>query len=333
MIFFANEFELASKFNLLYLVPVIVFSLILIIKRFIWQKRISSLLSGKYNFLLNFSLLKKLFKSLLFFTGLLFLSFSLLKPRWGYNEQKIAQEGRDLLIALDVSRSMLAQDLKPNRLDFAKNKIKNLVDQLNSDRVGLIIFSGQAFVQCPLTHDKAAFFTFLDSIDAESISTGTTALDLAINKSIEIFNNNQSRKNKLLAVFTDGEDFSSNLTDIRNQAQKIGLKIFTFGIGTEQGAPIPLYDDNLKQVGHQKDDKGNIVISKLNDGILRAISNESGAKYIKVTEDETDLKKLINYLNYFEKEKYEDKEVSNLQEKYYYFALISLICFLLEWIL
>jgi Ca-activated chloride channel family protein len=282
--------------------------------------------------LLHASTTKFLIKTFVFMLGLFFLFITFLQPAWGKRDEIVAQEGRDLLIALDVSKSMLAQDRNPNRLEFAKTKIKKLVKTLECERVGLIIFAGSTIVLCPLTSDYKSFFMFLDQIDEQTISSGTTALDQAILKSIKIFEDMGSKKNKLLTIFTDGEDFSSNLAGVKAKAVDLGLTIFTIGLGTQEGAPIPLYDDHGNSLGHQKDDKGTVVISRLNEGILRALARETGGNYLLAQESDEDIRSLLQQLQQFEKEGIEDKKFSNLIERYAYFAAVSCVCFALEWL-
>jgi Ca-activated chloride channel family protein len=252
---------------------------------------------------------------------------------WNKKEETVEQEGRDLFIALDISRSMLAPDCLPNRLMCAKSKIKKLLPMLSCERVGLILFSGSSIIQCPLTTDYGAFLMFLEAIDAETVSAGTTALDQAIAKAMDAFGLMKDKKNKLLVIFTDGEDFSSNLAGIKQDAIKKGLHIFTVGVGTQEGAPIPLYDAYGKQIGHQLDDRGNVVITHLNEGILRSVAQDSGSIYLTLTTDDSDLRSLVRAVTSFEKEKIEDKKISMLEDQYHYFLLISLFCLLLEWIL
>lgn len=272
-------------------------------------------------------------KTALYFTGFLFLMLALLRPQWDKKEEIVEQEGRDILIALDISRSMLAQDEKPNRLEFAKQKIEKLLRNLSCERVGLILFSGTTVLQCPLTTDYAAFFTFLKQIDAETISSGTTTLDQAIRQAIAVYDSMSSRKTKLVCLFTDGEDFSTNLTGIKEKAAAQGLSIFTIGIGSEYGAPIPIIDQNGKQIGFEKDHKDTVIMSKLNEGILKNLASNTGAQYFHATQSDTDIAQLIAYVEKFEKDKIEDKTVDRLQEKYNYFVIVSFICFLLEWLL
>ena len=210
---------------------------------------------GGHRFLKNTSIQRITIKSILLAVGLLLLFVVLLHPAWNKKEETVIQEGRDLFIALDISRSMLAQDVTPNRLAFAKAKIRSLVNSLDSERIGLILFSGSSFVQCPLTADRSAFFMFLDQIDVDTIASGTTALDQAIAQAIQAFKQSGTQKNKLLVILSDGEDFSSNLSALKNDAQEQGLTIFTIGIGTAQGAPIPTFDHFGKQSGHLRDNQ------------------------------------------------------------------------------
>lgn len=306
----------------------------------VWQyyKRICAialLVAPEWRSLLlyNFSNTKQILKIILMIIGLSTLFLSFLQPQWDKKEEPIRQEGRDLFIALDISRSMLAQDVNPSRLELAKLKIKNLLTLLGSERVGLLLFSGSTVVQCPLTTDYGAFMMFLDQIDYNTMSVGTTALDKAIQKTLDIFKAISKKNNKLLVIFTDGEDFSSNLAAIKDEAQRVGLRIVTVGVGTAQGAPIPLLDDQGIKTGYQLDEKGAVVISSLNEGILSSLASNLSGLYIHATEDTTDLRKLATYVERMEKERFDDKKIQSLQEQYHYFTAVSFICFMLEWLL
>lgn len=279
------------------------------------------------------SMVKIIFKASLAIIALGLLFVALLNPMWNKKEEAVEQEGRDLFIALDISRSMLAGDCMPDRLTCAKEKIKKLLKKLETERVGLILFSGSSVVQCPLTTDFGAFLMFLDSIDAETISGGTTALDSAIKTAMQAFNESAPRKNKLLVVFTDGEDFSSNLSSIKAEAIKMGLHIFTVGVGTTEGAPIPVYDMFGNPSGHQKDDKGNVVISHLNEGILQAVSRDSGSIYIHLSADDSDISALVRAVKGFEKEKFDSKNIAQYVHQYHRFVIIAFLCMIVEWIL
>lgn len=283
-------------------------------------------------FLKHTSLIQITIKNILWSIALFFLFLVLLRPAWNEKEKIINQEGRDLFIALDISKSMLAQDVKPNRLSKAKEIIKQLVKKIDATRVGLILFSSSSFIQCPLTQDKAAFLMYLDQIDVDTIASGGTAIEQAIHQALKGFKNS-TRKNKLLVVVTDGEDFSQDLSSIKNEALTQNLTIFTIGVGTQQGAPVPLYDENGNTTGHIKDKNGAIVISRVNEKMLENLAHELGGIYIGANSDYTSIDKLLALLHTKEKENFQAQKLSTLQEQYHWFLLISFVLLLLEWIL
>jgi Ca-activated chloride channel family protein len=288
---------------------------------------------GGISFLKYASMPRVLIRSVVWLIGYTFLFITLLRPQWDKKDEIVAQEGRDLFIALDISRSMLATDMQPDRLSLAKEKIKALVKGLSSERVGLILFSGSAFISCPLTVDYNAFFMFLDQVDRDTISSGSTSIAHAVNTALQRFESTPDRKNKLLVIFTDGEDFSGNLSAVKEHAREQGLTIFTVGIGTQEGAPIPLYDRHGKQSGHQRDRKGSVVISRLDEVLLADLAKQLGGTYVHATQDNNDIDSIIERVNRFEKEKFEDRTIACYQEQYPYFLFVSFICFLIEWLL
>lgn len=314
---------------------IILLMFLLLYRFFKMRSQQKELVADRYVSLMlhNYSYINKIAKQILLFVGTLFLCIVLLRPQWDKKEQVVMQEGRDLLIAIDISRSMLAQDLKPNRLTFAKEKIKKLLYNLSCERVGLIVFSASTIIQCPLTTDYGAFFLFLDQLDVDTISEGTTAIDEAIKTSLDIFESIPARKTKLLVVLTDGEDFSVNLQGVKDRVLQDRLSIFSVGVGTVHGAPIPILNDKSKQIGWEKDSNGNIIMSRLNEKLLIDIALQSGGKYVRAVENDDDIRLLINSINTFEKDTLEDKTFEALQEQYPYFIVISFICFALEWIL
>ncbi len=284
-------------------------------------------------FLKHISFARLITKSIVWATALFFIIATLLRPSWNKQEETVVQEGRDLFIAFDISASMLATDLSPNRLEFAKEKIRSLVNALPSERIGLILFSGSSFIQCPLTRDRNAFFMYLNQIDTSTIASGSTAIDTAIEQAINAFNQIGSQKNKLLVIFTDGEDFSTNLSGLRHKASQEGLTIFTIGIGTAIGSPIPLIDQSGKQAGHLKDKQGNIIITHLNDELLQNLATDLGGIYLHASQDQSDVHKLVALVMQREKEKREEKSYGQLQEQYPYFLLISFILLVIECLL
>lgn len=282
----------------------------------------------------HFSQIRQLGKQLCVILGLSLLFIAFLQPQWHKKEEPVTQKGRDIFIAFDISKSMLAEDVQPNRLTLAKNKIKQLLRMLSCERIGLMLFAGVPVIQCPLTTDYDAFLMFLNQIDHNTISSGTTAIDKAIQKALELFNTNQQLSHsKVLLLFTDGEDFSSNLSAIKDEARRLGLRIITVGVGTAAGAPIPLFDERQQKKGYQLDQKGNVVISRLNEGILNSLAHNLNGLYVPVSHDTTDLKKIVSYIEHMEKENFEDKKIQTLQDQYHYFIAVAFVCFLLEWIL
>jgi Ca-activated chloride channel homolog len=281
----------------------------------------------------HFSPRRQWLKTFLLCAGIGGIFLALLQPQWGKKEQSVMQEGRDVLVLLDISRSMNAKDIKPNRLDFAKLKIRALLDKLACDRVGLIVFSGSAFVQCPLTADHAAFLMFLDHVDTEIVSSGTTALDTALAKALEVFSSAQGRKNKLAILLTDGEDFSCNLDTTTNRALGENLHIFAIGIGTKDGAPIPIFANDGTQTGHETNEKGEIVLSHLGEKTLTTLCSNVKGLYVPMTYDDGDIDTISARVAHYEKEKFGDKKVSLFEDQYPWLLGFAWGCLLLEWIL
>jgi len=174
---------------------------------------------------------------------------------------------------------------------------------------------------------------FLDQVDVESISSGTTAIDSALTKAIELYKQYPDRKNKLALLVTDGEDFSLNLQPIQQQAKQEGIKILALGAGSPDGAPIPKVDIHGKSIGHETDQSGNIVLSKLNEQLLQNICKTLDGHYVRTTYDDSDLDYLVSIINRFEKEKFQDKKLSLYEDQYPWFLAISWILLALEWIL
>ena len=279
------------------------------------------------------STVRAIIKTSLLAVGFVFLFIAFLRPRWDQKTEVIDQKGRDLFIALDVSRSMLAEDVKPNRLACAKEKIRRLVKLLKCERVGMILFSGSAFVQCPLTTDHSAFLMFLDQVCTETMSSGSTDLSKAITAALSAYQSTPSRKSKLVVLFTDGEDFSPYLSTVKEDASEQGLRVFTVGVGTEDGAPVPLFDSSGKRSGFQKDDRDEIVISRMNAGVLDNISQECGGVYVPMSENDSDVGTIAVAVEKFELENLEDVEVSKLEEQYPWFVGSAFLLFALEWLL
>ncbi|MBU1007824.1 VWA domain-containing protein [Candidatus Dependentiae bacterium] len=322
--------------NRIFLLPFFLAAIFLVIKKHRMAKFfLAKLASATHQTTVfkNLSPRKQLAKLVFFCTALFFLFVAILQPQWNKKNQPIDQKGRDLLVLLDISRSMLAQDLKPNRLEFIKLKLKTLLRKMSCERVGLILFSGTAFVQCPLTVDYQTFLMFLDQVDVESISSGTTAIDSALQKAIDLYKNYPTRKNKLALLVTDGEDFSLNLESIKKSAKQDGITVLALGTGTAQGAPIPKVDLVGKHTGYETDPTGKIALSKINESLLKDICRTLNGAYVRTTYDDSDIDYLIRLINKFEKEKFNDKRLSTHEDQYPWLLGVSWFLFALEWVL
>ena len=281
----------------------------------------------------NFSWQRTLLKNLLVSLALLLLGIALLRPQWDSIDEKVTHQGRDMLVVLDISRSMLAQDYAPHRLAYAKQKMKRLIDMLEAERVGLLVFSGAAVMQCPLTTDRQAFSMFLDTLSVETISSGGTSYMAALEKVLEAFSSFAADRTKLALLCTDGEDFSQNLASVQAKLADQHIHVCTFGIATEEGAPIPLYDEHHMQQGFQKDEKGHLVVSRLNKNLMQQIARDTKGVFIATTRDDADLAQAKQWITSFEKTSWEERAVSRLQDKYFYYSGVAWLLLLLEWLL
>lgn len=203
-------------------------------------------------------------RSLLLLLGLSLVIFAVARPQWGARAVMLKRRGLDIVVALDVSKSMLATDVKPDRLTRAKREISGVLDRLAGDRIGLVVFAGDAFVQCPLTLDAAAARLLLEAVDTHSAGRPGTAIAEAIRTASDMFETNEHQF-KVLILVTDGESTEGDALSAAQDAAKVGIRIYTVGVGTPSGEPIPVYDDEGQQLGFKKDDAGQVVLSKLDE--------------------------------------------------------------------
>lgn len=244
-------------------------------------------------------------RAVLLCLALLLLAIALGGPMWGFRWQQVQRQGIDLIVAIDTSRSMLATDVKPNRLARAKLAVQDLLAQIGGDRVGLVAFAGSAFLQCPLTLDFGAFAQSLQAIDVGIIPRGGTNLAAAVDTSLTAFEGRQSQ-HQALVIITDGEDHGSDLDDAIGRATERGVKIYTVGIGTAEGELIPLAGG-----GFLKDRAGQVVKSRLDEATLRKIAERTGGAYLHATDTAFGLTEL--YRDYIAK--MEKRELASTLER------------------
>jgi Ca-activated chloride channel homolog len=267
-------------------------------------------------------------KTVFIVLAVLFLMLSLTQPRWGYHWEDLHQRGVDVIVALDVSSSMLAEDIKPNRLERAKRKISDLLDMVEGDRIGLVAFAGTSFVQCPLTLDYGAARIFLSAIDTQLIPVQGTAIGNAIETSVKAFRT-QEKKSKALILITDGEDQTGKALTAAKSAGEQGVKIYTIGIGGEIGAPLPDLSGNG---GFRKNQQGEVILSKLDETTLQQIALETGGSYVRSVTGDIDLKTIYQdqIKKHIEKKELKSERRKIWQERFQWFIFIALIFLVIE---
>ena len=275
------------------------------------------------------SIQKQKYKCVLLVLTLLFIVFALIQPKWGYHWEKVKRRGIDVIVAVDVSRSMLADDIKPNRLDRARREILDLINMMNGDRIGLIAFAGTAFVQCPLTLDYGACKMFVDEINPKLIPRGGTHIGDAIRKAIAAFEGD-GKKNRALILITDGEDHDSNPIEAAKLAAEKGIKIYCIGIGTPDGSPIRIAGKGGKKM-YLKDAKGNLVLSKLDENTLKKIALITGGAYIPASASGIELDKIYKErIAKMEKSDLESTRRKRFEHRFQFPLAIALLFLLTE---
>lgn len=277
----------------------------------------------------GFSRKRVIWKAVLFILAYILLIVAMADPQIGQTVEEIKREGVDIIVAMDVSMSMMAEDISPNRLEKAKYEVSKLIDLLEGDRIGLVAFAGMAHVQCPLTLDYSAAKLFLRLMDINLIPQPGTAIGDAIRESIKAFNQKE-RKHKVLILITDGEDHESEPIEAADEAAAEGIKIFTIGLGSPQGVPIPLYDRYGNPAGFKKDRKGNVVTTKLDVTTLQTIAFNTGGEYYISSAGETELKKIYEKVNEMEKKELTSKQFSQYEDRFQIFIILALMVLIFE---
>ncbi|MEN6617882.1 MAG: VWA domain-containing protein [Rikenellaceae bacterium] len=263
----------------------------------------------------------------IFSLAIFFFALGLARPQLGAKLKEVETKGVEIMIALDVSNSMLAEDYSPNRLERAKLAISRLVDKLKEDRVGLIVFAGQAYVQLPITTDYVSAKIFLNNINSESVPVQGTALGEAINASIKSFSL-ESKNSRAVILITDGENHEDDPVAAAKTAKDLGVKVFTLGIGSETGKPIQMPDGELL-----KDRDGNIVVTKLDEETLVKIAEAGGGVYVRAGNSDFGLDAIVDKIHNMDKQNYKSVVFEDFDEQYMYFFAIALFFLLLEFII
>jgi len=251
------------------------------------------------------------------------------RPQFGSKLEEIKRKGIEIVIALDVSNSMLAEDIQPNRLEKAKQAISRLVEKLADDKIGLIVFAGDAYVQMPVTSDYTSVKMFLSSINTQIVPKQGTDIGSAIDLSMNSFSPD-NEASKALIIITDGEDHDDNAVSLAKEAAEKGIVIYAVGVGTPNGTPIPVYSGN--QRSFRKDRQGNVIMTKLNEKILREITKAGNGSYIRATNNRLGLNMLFDRISSIEKKELETRIYSEYDEKFQYMIGLALILILFDFI-
>lgn len=275
------------------------------------------------------STFKPILKMALFLLGLTFIIIGLVNPKMGIKVEKVKRQGIDIVFAVDVSKSMLAEDVAPNRLEKSKQLVSQLINQLGSDRIGIIAYSGSAFPVLPMTSDYAVAKMFLQSMNPGIISSQGTSIDQAIDLAKIKFFDKKDKTNKLLILISDGEDHTDNAETAAEDAQKNGIKIITIGVGTEKGGPIPLKRNGVVE-SFQRDKDDQVVITKRNTEILSKIANSSKGGYIDGNSTKTVVDYVKKAIENTEKTEFGATQMADLKSQFQWFLAFGFFLLLLD---
>jgi Ca-activated chloride channel homolog len=240
---------------------------------------------------------------------------ALARPQWGMRLETVRRRGVDIMVALDTSYSMRTEDVVTSRLEAAKREIRSLVDRLRGDRIGLACFAGSGMVECPLTLDYGAIGLFLDAVTTEIVPDPGTSLSAAILTSTSAFIA-QERKYKVLIIVTDGEDLAGDVDAAVEKARIAGVVIYTIGVGTQQGMPIPVRDDKGAIIDYRKDQSGEVVISRLDERALATVASRTGGRYFRATGTDAELKDLYDDISGIEKKELDSRLLQNYEDRF-----------------
>ncbi|MFC1504633.1 VWA domain-containing protein [Spirochaetota bacterium] len=280
----------------------------------------------------NINPLKRFIKIVLLFLAIFLLVITLMQPQWGTRLTTMKRKGIDIVFVLDVSRSMLAEDIKPSRLEKAKSEIITFLNNLRGDRVGLVIFAGSSFVSCPLTLDYNALQMFVDIVGPEMVEKQGTVIGFALQNAIRCFDQKE-RKHKAIILLTDGEDHDSEPLEAAKYSKREGIRVYTIGIGKRLGEVIPIKDANGVISGYLKDRSGNVVISKLDEVMLQKIALATSGKYFHSRYGNLELEKIYSDIQKMEKKELASKKLKQYEERYQIFIFIIIIILIIEFIL
>ena len=279
----------------------------------------------------NRSFFKPFLKLLIISICILFLIIGLVNPKIGTELETVKREGVDIVFVVDVSKSMLAEDIAPNRLEKSKRLVSAIINQLVSDRIGIIAYAAQAIPQLPITTDYGAAKMFLQSLNTDMLSSQGTAVDSALDLSRTYFND-QDQTNRVVFLISDGEDHSDEAEEAARRANEFGIRIFTFGVGSESGAPIPIKRNGIVET-YKKDLEGNVVITKKNPNVLKTIAEITNGAYYEGNDTELVLDFVEQTLKEMDKKEFEAKKFVSYKDRFQIFLILGFILIFIDQII
>ena len=326
------RYEHIEYLNLLFGIPIIILAILLYNR---WKKRALALFGDSKvvsELMHSFSKGRTQIKNILTVLIFILLILGVANPQVGTKMEEVKREGVDLMIAIDLSNSMLAEDIKPNRLERAKQAISRLIDKLEGDRIGLIVFAGEAYIQLPITTDYSAAKLFLSTVNTNIVPTQGTEIGKAIDLSVESFNM-ENEQNKAIIIITDGESHDEKAIESAEKANKLGVFVHTLGMGLSKGGPIPIYNKYGSQTGYRKDREGNTVVSKLNENLLMQISNAGKGTYVRANNSKAGLSTLFVEINKMEKKEIGTMIFTEYKDRFQLFIGLALLLLITDLIL
>lgn len=322
------QFEEPIYFYVLFAIPVMV---LLFMLALIWRNRTQNKFatSGLLKKLApNRSVFKSVLKFLVLSLALVLISFALVNPKIGTKLETIKREGVDIVFALDVSTSMLAEDVAPNRIQKSKQLVTQIINSLAGDRVGIIGYAGSSFPQVPITTDFSAAKLFLSSMNTDMVSSQGTAITEAISMA-QTYYNDEEQTNRVLFIISDGEDHEGNVSAIVQEAAELGIRIFTIGVGTEKGAPIPIKRNGILQY-YKRDQNNQQVITRLNAETLNEISSLADGEYIDGSNTKEVVEAVTAILNGMDTTEFEAKQYTDFKDQFQWFLLGALFLLVID---
>lgn len=317
-----------TYFWLLLVIPALILLFAILV---LWQKRTQKKFADKellQKLSPDRSLGKSILKLVTLSVALACLVIALVNPKFGTKLEKVKREGVDVVFAIDVSKSMLAEDIAPNRLEKSKQLVTQIINNLASDRVGIIAYAGSAFPQLPITTDYAAAKMFLQAMNTDMVSSQGTAIKDAIELATTYFND-QDQTNRIVFLISDGEDHEGQASDIAKEAAQKGIRIVTIGVGTPKGGPIPNKRNGIIQ-SYKKDSRGETVITRLNSQTLKEIAAAANGEYISGSSTGEVVEKVTDILQNMDKKEFESQQIAEYKSQFQWFLGLGLFFLFLD---